>query len=728
MSAACSRGYLAAVLLTGLLAVSQPTIRAAEAKSAKDSSLAQIPADAAFYTSTLRIKEQVELFYTSRAYKAIRALPSVKMAYDQVREQLKQNLGGGFDVEGFLNSDLGKEISGLLTEAASDEIFIFGGKQWGEFFRTFSLVSQAQTSGTYAALLAGGDPNTGQMRAILRALRQNKAQLRIPGLVIGFKLATPDKATKLLKKGSTILEGLAAGVKEIQDRFKVKKIGGGEFMVVELDGSLIPWQEAENALKDIEEKKEEFKELLDHLKKMKLSAALGISGNYLLLSIGETTSDLEAFLGKGKKLIDHEAIKPIRDVGDKRFTSLGYLSKEFIETAGGSYASTYSETFKSIQEAVKKADLKEERKKQILTTLNDLVKDLDKAAKIEYGPSVGYAYLTNSGYEVYAHDLTKNPSYDKIKFAMHEHWGGTPIFATSFGCYIPNADTYQAFVKYLKKGYEIAEGLIGDNFDANTVDEYKKVLQKIQPILAKLDKCISDTFIPAMQQSGLGIVIDGKWKSKNWTTFGMATEKEMPMIELGLLIGVSDAKKFDQGWKEAREILNELLEKLSDVPNLGVPLGLSLGAPSSGDGLYWWEIPTSPLDPQVVPTAGTGKAASVFTLSKKHAARLIKSTPLSFRTKELAFSGPVLGACVLDWVGFVELVAPWIETGVEQTIKELLVEEKFAKRWKKETQVGLQILKCFKGATCTTTKAETGVVHKTVVVVRDLEIDPEPID
>ena len=96
---------------------------------------------------------------------------------------------------------------------------------------------------------------------------------------------------------------------------------------------------------------------------------------------------------------------------------------------------------------------------------------------------------------------------------MHEHWGGNPIFATSFGCSVDGA-SYKSMVKYLKKAYEIGEGIASDNLDANTVDEYKKAFQKLQPILVKLDKCITDTFIPAMEQSGLGIVIDGKWKSK----------------------------------------------------------------------------------------------------------------------------------------------------------------------------------------------------------------------
>jgi flavodoxin len=717
---------LAVALLTTYFVVTQHPAQAADPQPAKATSLAMIPANATFYTSTLRLKEQIDLFYKSRAYKTLRSMPSVKQAYDQVMAQLKDSDGGSTEmIEQFMQSELGKKVTDVLTEAASDEIFAFGGGQWSNFMRLLAQVNQAQTAGSYGAMLQGSDPNVGQGRAILRTLMKNRAQLKVPELVIGFRLATPDKASKLLKQAAVIAEGFAAGQQEIEDRFKVKKIGDGEFMTLELDGSLIPWEQVD--LTEVEEKRDEFKDLIDHIKKMKLTVSLGVSNNYLLLSLGESTKDLEAFLGKGKKLIDLVDVKPIVDAGAKRFTSLGYLSKEFVASAGGTYADSYGEMIRSLKESLKTADLSEERKKSVAKLLDEVQAEVQAAPKIDFGSSIGYAYLTNIGYEIYSHDRTQHPSYDKINFKMHEHWGGNPIFATSFGCFV-DGETYKSFVTFAKKGFNLSQEFLSDYVDAETLAEIKKTIAQLTPTLEKLDKSIANTLIPAMKQSGLGIVVDGKWKSKSWINFAPPSDKEMPMLELGLLIGVSDAKKFDQGCTEVREILNELLEKLSDVPNAGIPAGLAVPAPTKGEGLYWWEIPTSPLDEQVVPTVGTGKAASVLTFSKKHAARLIKPTPLTFRTKELAFSGPVLGACVLDWVGFVELVAPWIEQGVAQTARELEIDAKISKRWMREAQLGLDIAKCFKGATCTTTKAPAGVIHKTVIVVKDLEVSPDPID
>src|SRR5262245_38213135 len=63
---------VAAALLTGATSARAQGIKT-------DTSLSLIPADAAFYASTLRNREQVELFLKSNAFKALRDLDVVKM-------------------------------------------------------------------------------------------------------------------------------------------------------------------------------------------------------------------------------------------------------------------------------------------------------------------------------------------------------------------------------------------------------------------------------------------------------------------------------------------------------------------------------------------------------------------------------------------------------------------------------------------------------------------------
>ncbi|NBO92977.1 MAG: hypothetical protein EBV06_11800 [Planctomycetia bacterium] len=725
MSALRSRALLVALILTLTAASQRPVWGQAPAKPAKDSSLAYVPADAAFFAAGLRWKEQIDLFYRSRSYKALRSLPSVKKAYDEAMKAGKGDGGPLSLLEGFTKSDLAKDIIQIVTEAGSDEMFVFGGSNWNTLLQLLTAVNQAQTVGTYGALLSGKDPNTSQYRAILRALQKNTKLVGIPESVIGFRLATPNKADKLIDQLAKIGIGLTIGVKELEDRIQTKKIAGGKFLSVDLDGSQIDWNMLQ--IGDLEEKKGEFDGLIADLKKVKLNASVGVIGNYLLVSVGSTTKELEAFAANGKKLIDADALKVLRDVGDQRFTGFAYSSKEFVEAAGGSYAKQYADLLNGIKDSLKGADLKEERKKAIGKEIDELVGAMEKMEKVAFGSAVSYGYMTSFGYESLVHDRTSYSGLEKVKFKMHEHFGGKPIFATAFGLAL-DTKYYTEFVQFGKKVLAQAQAIYLDSADANAADEYKKITKAVFPVLEQIDATMTKKIIPAMSQTGLGIVLDGQWTSKQWLSMVPATEKAMPMAELGLLIGVSDAKQFDEGLKDLRGAINQLLTKLSELPG-GFPPGVQLSAPAMADGLYWWEVPDGGiLDKQILPTAGSGGAASVFALSKKHAARLVKPTPLSFRAKELEISGEVLGCCVLDWIGFIELVTPWVDYSISQSAKDFGADAKTAKRWAKEAETALMIFKTFKGSSCTTKKAEVGTVTRTVIVIKDIEAMPDPID
>jgi len=202
---------------------------------------------------------------------------------------------------------------------------------------------------------------------------------------------------------------------------------------------------------------------------------------------------------------------------------------------------------------------------------------------------------------------------------------------------------------------------------------------------------------------------------------------------------VSDGKKFVSAMKEYKAHLIDFWGKLREVPNFGLLPELNIPdaeEEKTDDGpLYSWTVPEGVLDKQLIPTVGTGKSAAVFALSKKHARRLIKPTELKFRDKGLAFKGEVIACCVLDWVAFIDLVTPWVEYSVEQGAKDLAGEGKDektvkaqARKWAKEAGVALTIMKAFKGSTCTTRLEKGVVVNKTVIVVRDIEAMPDPLD
>src|SRR5215468_5833889 len=80
--------FVAAALVAAL------AVSTANADAKKDTSLGLVPGDVAFYNSSLRMKEQLEIFYKSKAYKALRNIPAVKKAYKEAMDKLKEK--GGF--------------------------------------------------------------------------------------------------------------------------------------------------------------------------------------------------------------------------------------------------------------------------------------------------------------------------------------------------------------------------------------------------------------------------------------------------------------------------------------------------------------------------------------------------------------------------------------------------------------------------------------------------------
>ena len=78
---------------------------------------------------------------------------------------------------------------------------------------------------------------------------------------------------------------LLADQPELKQRLAREKIAGGDFLTMQLDGSLIPWEPiAEGAGVDISQ-------IRDAVNKKELSLAIGVRDRYLLVSLGDRAAD-----------------------------------------------------------------------------------------------------------------------------------------------------------------------------------------------------------------------------------------------------------------------------------------------------------------------------------------------------------------------------------------------------------------------------------------------------
>jgi hypothetical protein len=616
----------------------------------------------------------------------------------------------------------------------SQEIFIYGGKGWTDFFALLSKVNNAMQLGPFQALLSGNlaDVNKAQARAVLRELQKNREMIKAPEFVIGFKLEDANKAAKQLTRLEKLAAGYAKEFPQFKGRVKRAKAGGGDFVTLDLDGSMIPWDDV--PLSEVEENKGEFDDLVKHLKKTHLTVSVGVKGSYLLVGVSETVKDLAKLGGKGKSLADRDEMKPLAKHANKPIISVGYASKAFLSSVMGGQAD-YAGLASSLKDLVGKTELADERKKAIQKDIDALASDL-KQVTPTYGAAVSFAFLTKTGIDSYSYAHEQGAKYKGLNVTLQNHFGGTPIFA---GAMAFNADgkVYATGVKWIKKAYGHAEAIFLDMADDDSKDAYKKGTKAIFPILKRLDSATTKLLIPSLKESGVGLVVDAKWSSKQWHKEMPEAPKAMPMLEVGLLLGLSDAKKFTAAMKEYRTTLNELYEKAREsAPNKENVPEFKIPVPESEQGkngmLYFYPIPEEAgLDKQFKPVAGIGKDILAITLSPKHTERLLARTPLKVKSGPLARKGDLVSVCVLDWDAFIDAVSPWVEFGIQAAILAKADEDgqkkakELAEGYIKQARVGFQVLKCFKGATSVSYVEDDALVTWSRTVIQDL---PQPKD
>jgi hypothetical protein len=721
------------LVLAGLLALGL----AAPAQAAGDkldTSLKFVPADAAFYSSMLRNREQLDIVFKSNAYAKLMELPAVKQALAATKAAYEKK---DFDqVRAILEMPENQELLAVLNDAVSQEIFIYGGESWNDFL---NLASQTLGGAFFGPLLMqlsgearGLRPDQISALAVLRVLAANLNLLKAPELVIGFKLGNSKKADAQLRRLEKFLEQIVQVVPPpLRQAYRKVKIGDASFLTVTLDGSLVPWQNT--PIKDLERKDGEFDNLIDKLKTLKLTVSLGVRDDYLLLSIGGST-DPVARLGKGDNLLSRPEFKPLKKFADRRLTYVGYVSKKFNATLA-----TKPEDLDGLVELAKtglqKAPLTEEQQKRAVKDLTTIVGDIKKMLP-EPGAGLSFAFLTDTGMENYDYDYARHPEVDGSKpLTLLNHLGGSPLFAV-VGRAASSEASYHTLVKWVKLVYANLDDIALSHLDGEKKEKYQEVTKAVVPLFKRLDEITGTMLIPALADGQNGFVVDAKWSSKQWHKQLPPLPKALPMLEIGLVMGVSDADLLKKAIGEYRNLIHDswdVIRKLNPdekIPEFRIP-DPKVEKTEAGT-LYFYPIPAQAgLDAQVVPTAGLSNKVAVLTLSNGHAERLLASKPLKNALEVMPeLKGKLAGAAYFDWAATVDALAPWLETGVTMwfQVRSPKGEEKDGDAPQgevaeilKQVRTGLEILKCFRNVTSATYLEDGALVTRSVSVVRDLE-------
>lgn len=726
--------WLSAALL--LLAVAVP-VGAEEPKI--DSSLGLIPADAAYYGATLRTREQIEAVGKSKTWARITQLPYYQMGMNLLKQQYEQ--GEAFAVfRQWIEQEENRDLVEMLRDAVSTEMFCYGAGNWVDFLDLFQQINRGQQFAPLTHLLK--DPNLkdqkgmtmAQIRGMLRALARNPNKIKFPDFVLGFQIKNAKKAESQITRLETLLEGLVALVPKLEGRLKRVKVGEGNFLTLSFDGDMIPWDDID--WKDVEEAAGEFDGVRKNLKKLKLTLSLGIRGDFLLFAIGSTTEGIKQLGGDGPRLSSRPELKPLLRAAGKRLTGISYSSKALAAKTRMS-AEDIDSMATVAGHALDAAGVAENKRKVILKDVSNLAGDLKKNLTAP-GASLSFSYLSERGYEGYSYQYGEFPDLDSSKpLTLLDHVGGNPILAV-VGRSRGTLENYQTLSKWIKTAYGHAEPLVLEKLEEQQKQKYEEVGKLVFPLVKRFDEITAKMLLPALADGQAGLVLDAKWKSKQWHPAMPASDKELPMPELALLVGVSDRALLEQAMKSYRKLIEDALTKVKEnAPPDAQPPFTKLPEPevkSAKDGkLYLWHLPEeAKLDRRVALTAGLSESVGVVAFSAEHAERLLASRPLKVEGGPLADTKrPLTGASYFNWPGFIDALSPWVLFAVEQAPLEKLQaggeenkEDKDAQKKQRaeilrHVRVVLDALKAIRISTSATYLEEGALITHSEVVIRD---------
>jgi hypothetical protein len=683
------------------------------------SSLDLVPADASFYSGSLRLKEQADILLQSKAWARLLEMPAVKMALGMAKAELEKPGGPKEQLERSLENPDNQRLLELLKDMASQEVFIYGDKQFADSLAVVLDVINAAQYAPFFNKLANedGDANDEKVAvmAVLQTLNDNLDRLAIPDVVIGFRITDAAQADLQIRRLETLVNVVVQllTINEFKDRFGRVSVGGHDFVEMRLDGRLVPWEEL--PFNEYAENPGDYEKLKQHLRSLKITIDLGVRDGYLLFSIGDSNEHL-ANLGKGELLVNRPEMKPLREAllaassgtKSKRLVGVGYASKALNALVTGTKEDV-EELVDMARQFVPYTDLDEELQKRILEDAEALAKDIEQFIP-EPGASASFSFLTPRGYESYSYNWTQNRTLDDSKrLTLLDHLGGSPVLAAvSRSKYSPQE--YDMLVKWLAKGYGYFEEVGLAHMPAEEREKFEQVAKIAIPLLKRVNAATRDDLIPGLADGQAGIVVDADITSVRWHSGLPSLGQPLPMAEVALVFGVSDAERVKKAFREYKAVAQAAIDKVRELNPDAIPEGYQIPPPQvrdAGEGqVYWYSVPKSSdfhVDPQLQPAVGLSKTVAVASTSIKQVERMLTATPLATKSNVIASRKTAGSAFHFDFPGVVDAVRPWIELAVAHHASENEDEDKpDAKFIIEQIRAGAEILKCYHGTTSVT--------------------------
>jgi hypothetical protein len=684
-------GY--ALVLVGLFAFvpqvqSEETIRTS-------SSLEFVPADAAFYRACLRNREQFDAVIQSNAVQQLLQRPRMAKWVDSLKARWDDPDRG--PVGRWLARPENRELTDFAVDAVSHEIFWYGEASVAELMDLTAYLNEAAASAQLEALRNGrslADSERAAAYAALRIVAQDPQELRVPTVVIGFRVTDRERAQRQIARLDELLKSLL----DEPAQARREQIGEEEFLTWRLSGGMLPWDLVpKSEMEKVDpELRRRVRAVLDS---KNATLTVGVRGDYLLISLGENNGHL-AKLGQGPLLADRPELAPLMNFADRPLNSIAYVSQAYRERAVAAQRHQFTGSF-LLEEFITHPDglaaetpaVDEQTRGELVADLKLLTAQVSDAARAR-GATLRFSLLTPHGYEGYYYDWSQ---YDRLDgdapLTVLNHLGGEPLgfFALRRNFTV---EDYDQWVKWLKRGAYYFDKIGLNEMTPENRALFLELRRQLEPQLERLDLATRELLIPAIADGQKAIVLDASPRSETVYVGEVETEAsaqspadDLPRLELACVLGVSDSEKFKEACREYLAVAGEIwngvrgfieetrseADQLSEAPRLipgELPKARDLRPrveSTSESEVYFYELPARwKASDRIAPNMGLSENFAVMSWLPAYTQRLLEQQPLQIDGSLSDADQPLAAASYLNIAGVLDAVEPWLQRLIER--------------------------------------------------------------
>jgi len=620
--------------------------------------------DVSFFVSVNDVLPRCKRVWQSNAVQSLLKLPAVSQIvaqmlaspeYQDYREFLEQN---PMAVEGLP----------ILEDALSQEIFFCTDSDLPQFLDTvggmvgsMQLMAMRQMHMRYR-----GGP---ELSDFVDLVLDNRSGLKVPSLLMGYKLDKPEAAEAFLDKW-------LAAIGEIPYATLDKRtIATAEFNVVEWKGSSIPQDELSEMMEDLRDEgvsADKCQQLVEFLGSLRITIAVGVLDDYLMVSIGDGTPLLSKW-GQGPSLAQSSELAPLRERLKPGLISVSYSSTQ-LQAVFLPRKEEFRELFEGLSHMI--PDEVETRTGVVSGLRTRLRKDvlelLDEIVFPEPYSTLSFSF-ENKGIETY----TYGPSPEQTSvdssgpLTILGHRGTKPItFQASRAS--QNPGRYEFAKKWIVRAYGYFEDFMVPQMPEPVREDFENVMRVVHPFVSSLDETTRECLIPSAGSQSL-VVIDGQGALEQMPP-GVPVElkRPMPIPRIGVALELKDATKFAEAMKRYYQAAETFLAGIREIEDIDLPPQIKLYPPETaekdGGALYFYRIPID-LGNDVFPCALLAEKLLILSSSSDLADEMSKTVPMP--TCPITSPDQAAGSvAVVDITALLRLLR-----GVSDSVFELLQEE-----------------------------------------------------